>query len=260
MVLHGQFPAEAIYDVSGDILASYAAFMSMEPYQRARFRVIQGHIPYGVHEYVDGPFAYFTFLRDPIERTLSHYYYLREEDSHPLSEQLRENKLTLDECIELKVDKMMFNPHTRLLSGVWYDPPPGRCTVEHLEMAKENLRRHFKVVGLTERFDESLILLKRAFKWKRVHYATLNVTSERPSKDELPSTTLSAVESANRMDMELYSYGQELFAEQMSGRERQIASEVRRLHLTNYLAKLTFPIRRRSLRTFIKERWIDRSG
>ncbi len=211
-----------------------------------------------IHEYVDGPYAYFTFLREPIERTISHYYFLRRESGHPLASKLQENGLTLDQLIELELDKTLFNAHTRLFSGVWYDPLPGKCTAEHLEMAKDNLRRNFKVVGLTERFDESLMLLKRAFSWKDVRYTSQNVSGGRPKREELPGTTLAVVESANKLDIELYAFGQKLFEEQMRGLEKQIGREVMMLRFANYVDRLTFPIRRRSIRTFVKDRRSER--
>ncbi len=258
-VLHRQYLTEEIYTVRKDIQGSYNAYIEMDPVERARFRVMKGHIPYGVHEYVTGPFAYFTFLRDPIERTISHYYFLRRETNHPLADKLKGNWPSLEKCLELEMDDMMFNAHTRLLSGVWYDPKPGKCTTEHLEMAKENLQRRFSVIGLTERFDESLILLKRAFGWGDIRYSSWNVTQERPTKDDLPANTRAVVESANLLDKELYAYGQELFSGQIRGIERQIAFEVRRLRLANYIEKWTMPIKRRSVRVYVKERWRRRS-
>lgn len=40
----------------------------------------------------------------------------------------------------------------------------GQCSPEMLESAKKNLQ-DFAAVGLTERYNETLILLKRAFNW-----------------------------------------------------------------------------------------------
>lgn len=259
-VLHRQFPAEQIYTVRKDIQGSYKAYVEMDPGKRAHFRVVKGHIPFGVHEHVPGPYAYFTFLREPIDRTISHYYFLRRKTTHPLSDKLGEYGLSLKEILELELDKMMFNAHTRLLSGAWYEPMPGKCTREHLEQAKENLRKNFSVVGLTERFDESLILLKRAYDWRDIRYSSWNVTHGRPTKDELPAETRAVVESANLMDTELYTYGQELFAEQVAGIERQLAFEVGRLRLANYLERWTMPIKQRSVRVYIRERWLKRAN
>ena len=258
-VLHRQYRSDEIFRVGRDIQGNYKVYIEMDSAERARFRVMIGHIPYGVHEYISGSFAYFTFLRDPIERTISHYYFLRGEPGHPLADMLKGNWPSLEKCLELEMDPMMFNAHTRLLSGVWYGPKPGKCTKEHLEMAKENLRLRFSVIGLTERFDESLILLKRAFGWRDIRYSRWNVTQGRPKKKDLPASTRTVVESANLLDMELYAYGQELFSDQIRNRERQIAFEVRRLRLANYLEKWTMPIKQRSIRVYVKERWQRRS-
>ncbi|HET6446192.1 MAG TPA: sulfotransferase family 2 domain-containing protein [candidate division Zixibacteria bacterium] len=259
LVLHRQFPADAIYRVEKDIQGSYLAFQQMDPVQRAKYQAVKGHIPYGVHNYVDGPYAYFTFLRHPIERTISHYYFLKSKTGHPLASKLRDDGVSLDQLIELELDTMLFNAHTRLLSGVWYGPGPGQCTLEHLEMAKTNLRDKFKVVGLTERFDESLILLKWAFSWKDVRYHSENVSTSRPDRSELSEKTLSLVQDANVLDLELYKYGQALFEEQVKGHERQIGREVKKLRFANCVDRLTFPIRRHSVRTFIKNRHSEKT-
>ena len=258
-VLRRQYEAEEIYGVGKDIQGDYNVYIQMDPAERARFRVMLGHIPYGVHEYISGPFAYFTFLRDPIERTISHYYFLRRETDHPLADKLKGNWPSLEKCLELELDGMMFNAQTRLLSGVSYDALPGKCTTEHLELAKEKLRLKFSVIGLTERFDESLILLKEAFGWSDIRYYSRNVTRGRPRKEDLPASTRDALESANLLDLELYAYGQERFTDQIRGRERQLAFAVLRLRLANYLKNWNMPTKQRSVRVYVKERWRRRS-
>ncbi|MEO5579030.1 MAG: hypothetical protein ABIR58_00110 [Gemmatimonadaceae bacterium] len=55
------------------------------------------------------------------------------------------------------------NDQTRRIAGE--EPPLGRCTSAMFELAKQNLRRHFRVVGVTDRFDETLLLMKQAFGW-----------------------------------------------------------------------------------------------
>jgi hypothetical protein len=257
LIMDRQFASGEIYEVKKDIQASYRNFIDMDSTERARYRAIKGHVPYGVHEYIEGPYAYFTFLREPVARTISHYHFLKNKTNHPLASKLREEGMTLDQSIELELDKMLFNAETRLLSGVWYDPAPGKCTEGHLEMAKDNLQNQFDVVGLQERFDESLMLLKRAFHWKDVRYHSENVSGSRPSVDELSPKTVSLLESANRLDRELYEFGKKLFEDRIEGLEEQIRREVALLRVTNYIDKVTFPIRRHSLRTFIRNRRSD---
>ena len=58
-----------------------------------------------------------------------------------------------------------------------------------LERAKRNLDEHFSWLGMTERFDESLILLRRTFGWRDVRYVSRNVSRSRaeltPAQREL---------------------------------------------------------------------------
>lgn len=64
------------------------------------------------------------------------------------------------------------NHQTRFISGMTAEY--GKCTTEMLETAKKNLREYFTVVGLTEYFAESMLLMKRAFGWKTPFYGSLS--------------------------------------------------------------------------------------
>jgi hypothetical protein len=83
-------------------------------------------------------------------------------------------------------------------------------------MAKEHLRDNIAVVGLTERFEETLLLLQQAFNWPNVWYRPRNVTRNRPQQDELSDDTLQAIAELNRWDMALYEYAQTLFAKRIA--------------------------------------------
>ena len=59
-----------------------------------------------------------------------------------------------------------------------------------LETAKRNLEAHFAWVGITERFDESLVLLGRTFGWRDVRYVSANVSRRgRGAADGVASST-----------------------------------------------------------------------
>jgi hypothetical protein len=56
-----------------DVFAKVSAFSVA---QKQKLRVVYGHeVYYGVHELLDRPSRYVTFLRDPIEKTISFYNY-----------------------------------------------------------------------------------------------------------------------------------------------------------------------------------------
>jgi hypothetical protein len=68
----------------------------------------------------------------------------------------------------LDEDHYTRNEQVRRIAGV--PPEKGPCTEATLEKALEHLRTDFAVSGLTERFDESLILMKRRLGWSKYPY------------------------------------------------------------------------------------------
>jgi hypothetical protein len=57
------------------------------------------------------------------------------------------------------------------------------CDATALELAKQNLKRSFRVVGLSKRFHESLRLMIAAFGWKVPSYQNRKVAKVRPLVD-----------------------------------------------------------------------------
>ena len=170
------------------------------------FRAIQGHVPFGLHELLSTPFTYVTLVRDPVDRIMSLYYNsvtrrtakLRKDDESPTLERFALGRYRIWGRSEVD------NAQTRRLSGMQAEF--GACSREMLERAKANLAEHFSIVGVTERFDESLILMKRAFGWGRVLYHSRKVATDRPKRDSLSPAELALIQERNALDVELHEY------------------------------------------------------
>jgi len=115
------------------------------------------------------------------------------------------------------------NFQTGLLAGINAPEPLDYSRVtffkpsnsEDLERAKRNLDK-FSVIGLTERMDETLWLMKKALSWEYFpYYENANVTARRPKLSEIPKHTLRLIEKHNELDCELYEYGKKKFDERM---------------------------------------------
>jgi hypothetical protein len=85
-----------------------------------------------------------------------------------------------------------------------------------LERAKTNLAS-FAVVGLTERFEESLILLQHAFGWPLHCFPARNVGENRPRRTEVGEEAMKAIEDCNRFDLDLYRFACGLFERAVGG-------------------------------------------
>jgi hypothetical protein len=188
-------------------------------------QVLAGHIPLAVRHFLPDGTRYATFLREPVDRLLSHYYALitrsRRPDSHlpqldpntPFRDVLADGRLVHD------------NLQTRMLSG---DVEPlGEVTEETLERAKQNLRSSDVVFGLTERYEESVVLIGRRLGLRNLVYRSRRVNQKR-SRSVSEEMAADAREFG-RYDIELYDYARELFAEIVAEQDEEFALEVHAL-------------------------------
>lgn len=183
-------------------------------------RVLAGHFPFGIDDVLPTPASYMTFLRDPVDRVRSHYDFVRTQPAHYLHDAA--SSLRLSEYVRRCGAAEPNNDQTRLLSGTRADTAhPGM-----LPLAKSNVDR-LGAVGLTEEFDASLIVLRRAFRWRRPYYARRNVgRPEHRNADALSPDVRAVILAHNALDADLYEYARDRFrrhlAEQASDFEREL--------------------------------------
>jgi hypothetical protein len=173
-------------------------------------RAIRGHVALGVRRWLPGDSRYGTKLRDPVERVLSHYQYVSERapETRPFGLPPMPGDLTLEECVA-DGRYILDNLATRMLSD---SPSPlGELTRARFLEAKRNLREAFLLAGLTERFDESLVLLCSLLGLPQATYRLRNDTPGRLARADVPPATLRLIEDRNRLDRELYEIASQQF-------------------------------------------------
>ncbi|HKW39302.1 MAG TPA: sulfotransferase domain-containing protein [Burkholderiales bacterium] len=178
-----------------------------------RLRLIHGHFDLSLLRVFPAGARCFTLLRDPVDRAISHYYHYRRMTADPVHALAMRSTLAqwVSACGLVEMD----NGQTRRLAGEM-NLPCGRVNAGMLERAKSNLAR-FAVVGLTERFEESLVLLQRAFRWELRGFQAHNVGKNRPPRAEVGEDALRAMEDSNRFDLELYRFACGLFEKAVAG-------------------------------------------
>ena len=183
--------------------------------ERAKIRLIKGHMPFGLHEYLLRPSTYITMLREPVDRVISYYYFALRTPDHYLHEILHSKRMSLRDFVLDGLPTELDNGQTRLLSGIGNSVGVGQCDLKMLERAKRNLASYFAVIGFLEWFDETLLLLRSIFGWRNLYYARLNVTRNRPSKDAVDHETLDAIIRSNELDRHLYEWARNRFERQL---------------------------------------------
>jgi hypothetical protein len=130
---------------------------------------------------------FYTFLREPIARTASHYQFMLRHDPNlePFEEWIKKSHYR--------------NVQTRKIAGE-----------ANAVKAIEIIKKDFGFVGLSERYDESLLLFK---KWANepsldVRYNSLNVAAKTGKASSLLTdpATLELMKDANSEDLKLYDF------------------------------------------------------
>jgi hypothetical protein len=201
-----------VFKGAGGFSESVGQDLRDDPPELARVRLVRGHVPFGIvasfQRRLQEPAHArpFTFLRDPADRTISHYFQAL------AAAQTRGTRLpdtaTVQEAVEAGM--IIDNLQTRMLSD---DALPfGKVDGSTLAQAKRNLARGLTFFGVTERFDESLVLAARHLPLSTPLYTVSQRFNEaRPRGSAIPAELAGVAETVNEFDLQLYEYACELF-------------------------------------------------
>lgn len=210
----------------------YPAVLALPQSERDKYRLFQGHIPYGLHEYLSRPSVYMTQLREPIQTALSSYFYFElgyRQDI--LKEKIEWTQPTLDQLRYGTMRLSFNNMQTRYVAGA-LATNLGEMTREMLALAKARLIT-FAVVGLMEQFDASVVLMAKALQWNAPYYVASNVRRQRPRTMDLAPDVREWLTEQNQLDTELYEHAKQLFARQVAAQGEnfpQAVAEYRRMN------------------------------
>lgn len=214
-VLDANYPVGTIYSIESPIVEALTVFRTLPAERRRTFHVVRGHGVWGLHAWLEQPCMYATLLRDPVDRLVSQYYFIRGSPNHPLNQALRSRGKTLSEYLRNGINLQADNGQVRALSrcadSVDAPAPYGSCSRTMLETALHNLTAHYALVGVTERFDDFLALAKRVLGWRELGYSRRKVTKTRPAADELDTEDRAVIQEYSRLDQELYAAARERF-------------------------------------------------
>jgi hypothetical protein len=243
-ILARQYPAQATYSIDGDkVQTSYDELRSLPEEQKRQLACVKGHMPFGIHSNFSQQSTYITFLRDPANWVRSYYLFILNIPTHPFYRDVAACQ-GIEAFCELLTAWGMNDFQTRILVGTNrpddimppYDPLPENP----LATAIQHIEAHIPVVGLSEQFDESLMLMKKRFRWRNVHYLRQNVTSRNPAF-RLSEQQKGLIYRNNPLDCSLYAYARNRLQGQIESDGAQFHGQLRRFRRTNRLFASAYP-------------------
>lgn len=188
------------------------------PGRLAGYRLLRAHHDYSIHDLLPRKPVYITMLREPVQRVISLYEDIRRVPEHRLHGVVTGKGLSVKEVLESPgEDERLNNRQVRQIAGAIEGKGAlgGLSETKLLEIAKAHLDG-FAFFGLTERFRESMLLLRYTFGWR------VGATEERRNampgswaRARLSDQDLAAIVARNQLDIELYRYAAERFAERV---------------------------------------------
>lgn len=218
-IIERQYDPSEIYTLRGQHDVPALEQLPLE--QKLRLRAIKGHMGFGIHRTLPQPSTYLTLLRDPVDRVISSYYYIRRTPKHPHYDAIASENLSLEEFIRRGISKI----------------------------ATDNGQTRLSLVGVVERFDETLLLAQQRFGWRTPFYLRKNIGTNRLSKADVPRETLRLIEEYNSLDLELYQFARNLFEEAVRAQGHVFSWRIRLFRLANRV--YAYPLARKLARGLV---------
>jgi hypothetical protein len=171
-------------------------------YRQSALGCVAANLPFGLHRFLERPLAYFTFLREPVSRCISYWYFAYENrQTSALWTALQSYDFNIPRICQDRAAYQFSNDQIRMVTGT-SACEPGQT---EFELAQEIIESQFLLAGAIEHFDPCLRVLARHFGWNDITYARQNTRiSSDPSL--LPAHAEKNFRDANEWDIRLYEW------------------------------------------------------
>jgi hypothetical protein len=183
-------------------------------------KIFMGHFPYGINKILFLEGTYYTFLRDPIERSISHYYWVldtkTEHYEHPawklhINTPLKNIfNVTRKSRHKTNFFTLTDNLQTRYLAGLGQNFL-GKSSAYMLDKAKQHLEKKYPVFGIQEKFSESIKLFQTYYNVRNFEKKIEKKTTKKILFDQLDKETQATLLENHQLDQKLYEFAIERF-------------------------------------------------
>lgn len=171
----------------------------------SKLKIARGHgIVFGYHRYLEQPFKYLSFVRDPVQRILSNYFYFVSRPDLPEGKKINEEGTSL-----FDFQAQYPNSQAHYLLGASFPAEYSPCEEDKRQL-RAILDEHFLAVGVVEQYNESLFIMRHLLNWKQDYYwRKLNITKKVEARDKVDPEILEKIRLGNQADQWVFEYAKD---------------------------------------------------
>ncbi len=184
---------------------SVKKFKSLPEDSRHRYHLIIGHCTHQLLDYVHPETIKLTVFRDPIERIISHYFFVKQYKRHYLHDQVIKSNIQLEDYASSGLSCELRNFYTAHFSGL---------PIEKIEMNPEEsvyraasvVSEKYNIVGFQDNLAAAMDKLKNVARLPQpFQNQVLNKTRKKIGLEEISKNARQTIAEVNALDVELYA-------------------------------------------------------
>ena len=204
--LEKHYPLRKTFSIDGSHpLESVGQFKKMDIGKRYSYDLVKGHLAHELINHAHPECLNVTVLREPVDRIISHYYFVKRKKGHYLHNVVTKSDMGLEEYVTSGVSDELQNWYTSHFSGLSVEEVI-RNPEEAVDVAVNVVLGKYDIVGFLDDFDKfSMDLKKQANFIFSLQSQRSNVTKGRPSMEEISTSVIEIIKETNRLDIEFYN-------------------------------------------------------
>ncbi len=199
------FPSRYVFQLSGiNPEKSVLEFKNLPQEKRYKIKLILGHLAHELLEFVHEDTVPVVVLRDPIDRIISHFYYVKRTKIHYLYEKINKENIQLKDYCSSNLSSELQNHYVTHFTGLSISDVNNNPK-EAVELAYNILITKYELIGFQDRIPAFLNKLSQLANLNKPYKNTMiNRTNNRLKSDELEQSVLDNIVQENYLDIELY--------------------------------------------------------
>ena len=203
--LKENYPVRLIYETDGsNPQKSVEEFKKLPQKNRWKYHLYHGHLAHHIIDHVNSSSIFITVLREPVDRIISHYFFVKGRKSHYLHKEIVEKNISLEDYCSSGLSHELRNFYVTHYTGLSIEEAESK-PVESVDLAFKILTEKYHLVGFQDEIPAFVNALIQTASLQAPFKNTVRKKSNNRLKiDSLPKSTIDKITEVNFLDARLY--------------------------------------------------------